>query len=265
MLIASRNNPTIKQIRALQQRKIRDQSGLFLIEGIRHVIEALETPERVESVVFAPDLLISPAGLDAIERARRHPQINLIEVTSSVFQSLAQKDNPAGVSAVVRQQWQSLDAVLSQDNALWVALVEVSDPGNLGTILRTCDAVGADGVILIGATVDPFHPTALRASMGAIFTNRLVRVDFDSFSQWKGRSGFTVIGAADNAPVDYRSIEYAAPLILLMGSERQGLSTAQKAVCDALVSIPMIGKGDSLNLSVATGVLLYEIFNHMRR
>src|SRR5207245_8395225 len=132
------------------------------------------------------------------------------------------------------------------------------NPGNLGAILRTCDAVGCAGIILLGDTTDPYHPAALRASMGAVFSQRLVRAQLDEFARWKREHGYIVVGTSVTAEQEYRQVSYPAPLVLLMGSERLGLSAEQQAVCDMLVRIPMVGTGDSLNLAVATRGVLYE-------
>jgi TrmH family RNA methyltransferase len=147
----------------------------------------------------------------------------------------------------------------------WVALVEPADPGNLGTILRTADAVGVAGVIVLGDATDPYDPAALRASMGAIFAVQLARASFDEFAAWKRACGVFLVGTSDQAPVDYQEVAYPQPLVLLMGSERQGLGPEQQALCDLMVRLPMRGRSDSLNLAVATGVMLYELLSQGRR
>jgi TrmH family RNA methyltransferase len=124
--------------------------------------------------------------------------------------------------------------------------------------------VGGAGLLLLGDSADPYDPGAVRASMGALFALRLARATFDEFAAWKRQRACTVVGTSDAAAQDYRAVAYRPPLVLLMGSERQGLSPDQQALCDAVVSIPMVGRSDSLNLAVATGVMLYEIFNQQR-
>lgn len=270
MPISSLNNPTIKHIRSLRQRKEREQSGLLFIEGIRLVVEAVQQGADIETLVIAPDLLTSPF---AQEIAQSHQQAGVawIEVTPAVFKSISTKEGPQGIGAVVRQRWESLAQVSlepeDEGNVSllgWVALDAVQDPGNLGTILRTSDAVGCAGVILLGHTTDPYDPAALRASMGAIFSQRLVRASFAEFAAWKRQHHASVVGTSDAAATEYQAVVYYPPLILLMGGERQGLSPEQQALCDVMVRIPMVGRSDSLNLAVATGVMLYEIFNQNR-
>ena len=135
---------------------------------------------------------------------------------------------------------------------------------SLAAILRTCDAVGGAGVILLGSTTDPYDPAAVRASMGAIFSQRLARTSFAELTAWCGRHSVAVVGTSPSAPLDYQAVAYQSPLVLLMGSEPRGLSSEQQALCDLTVNIPMVGHSDSLNLAVATGIMLYEVFNQRR-
>ena len=258
-MITSTANPAVKQIRALRDRKERERSGLCFVEGIRLVGEAVQIGADVEQLVVAPELLSSEFGRDLVEGGRAAGG-SVLEVSAAVFESLSRKEGPQGLGAVVRQRWLPLDAARAADGLCWVALDAVADPGNLGTILRTCDAVGAAGVILLGASSDPYDPAALRGSMGAVFSQRLVRAPFEHLVEWAHRQRCAIIGTSDGAAADLRAFPFPAPLVLLMGSEREGLSPAQQAACDAVVSIPMVGRSDSLNLAVATGVALYEIF-----
>ncbi len=262
MRITSSSNPRIKEIRALRQRKERAQSGLAFIEGIRIVADALHHPGTVRALIVAPDLLTSTYAQELVQQAA---DVESIEVSAEVFQSLSLKDGPQGIGAVIHQRWESLDAVrLTKNGFCWVALDAVQDPGNLGTILRTCDAVGCTGVMLLGHSTDPYDPTALRGSMGAVFSQRLVRASYDSFVTWKERHDYMIVGTSDAATDDYTKAPYRFPLVLLMGSERQGLAPALQDACDLTVSITMVGQSDSLNLAVATGVMLYELFNRRR-
>jgi TrmH family RNA methyltransferase len=261
-IITSRSNPTIKRIRALQARKERDEAHAFFVEGIRIVGEAVELQADLEILVVAPDLLTSGYGQALIQRVQAN-DIPALTVSADVFRSLSGKEGPQGLGAVVRQRWSCLEESDPCAGLCWVALERVADPGNLGTILRTADAVGAAGVILLGPSTDPYDPSALRAAMGAIFAQRLVRTSWDPFLAWAHTGSCLLVGAADSTGLDYRKVAYRRPPVLLMGSEREGLSTAQQAACDLLVRIPMVGRSDSLNLAVATGVLLYQIFDRL--
>lgn len=261
-MITSRNNPTIKAIRSLRQRRERNESGLFWLEGIRIVTEAVQLDAAIEYLVVAPELLTSAFASSLVTQARNTGR-PVIEVSGEVFTSLSTKDGPQGLGAVVRQRWYHLNDLASGD--LWVALSAISDPGNLGTILRTSDAVGASGVVLLDATTDPYDPATIRASMGAIFSQKIIRATWQALEDWEQRQHWTIVGAADSAPLDYQALHYSRPLILLMGSEREGLTPQQQQTCNALVSIPMLGRSDSLNLAVATSVILYEILNQKRK
>jgi TrmH family RNA methyltransferase len=263
-LISSKNNSQVKQIRKLRGRAERDQRGLFYVEGIRQVAEAIQLGAEIEAIVVAPELLRSEFALDLVERQIAGGNDSLI-VSADVFRTVSEREHPHGLSAVMRQRWQALDDIRLTKRSLWVGLDAVADPGNLGTILRTSDAVGADGVILIGKTTDPYDPAAVRASMGAIFSQRLVQASNDTLIDWAGQQAIQVVGTSPDGPLDYQNGRYAGPILLLMGSERHGLPPDLLEICNPLVHLPMAGRSDSLNLSVATGVMLYEIFNQRRR
>ncbi len=262
-MISSTSNPRIKQIRGLRQRKARSESGLFFVEGIRLVLEAVQLGAPLETLVVAPELLSSTRAQELVQ-AQQRAGVPTLEVTAEVFQSLSAREGPQGLGAVLQQRWETLDHVQPGNELGWVALDAVQDPGNLGTILRTSDAVGCAGVILLDHTTDPYDPAAVRASMGAIFAQRLVRASFAEFAVWKQRHTVMVVGTSGAALHDYQAVKYVPPLVLLMGSERLGLAAEQQAVCDLMVRIPMVGRSDSLNLAVATGVMLYEVFNQQR-
>ena len=186
-----------------------------------------------------------------------------------MFLRLSRAEEPQWIGAVVRQRWDTLPVAPSSPAATgglcWVALDQVHSPGNLGTILRTGDAVGASGLILIGDSVDPYDPACVRATMGAIFAQRLVRATPQEFASWKQGNDFRLVGTSPHAAHDYRAVSYPAQTVLFMGGEKKGLSDEQQRLCDDLVRIPMVGRSDSLNLAVATGVLLYEVFNQRRK
>ncbi|WP_218030956.1 TrmH family RNA methyltransferase [Dictyobacter aurantiacus] len=258
LIITSRNNPRIRLLRALLKRSERESSGLALIEGRHHVLEALQHPGLVRQLLAVPEALKGQRVWDLFEDYRRRGGSYLF-VSVDVLESFSFKFAHQGIAAVIEQRWESLEQVKLARGDYWLALEAIQDPGNLGTILRTCDATGCCGVLLLDHTTDPYDLAALRASRGAIFTRRLVRASFPSFVDWKRRHGYTVIGTSDAASAHYKLINYPEAAILLMGSERQGLSAEQQAACDLVVSIPMRGSSDSLNVSIAAAVVLYEI------
>ncbi len=258
-MITGKNNDTIKQIRALQQRKERERTGCFFIEGIRIVMEAIQQNASLEMIVVAPDLLSSQLAQDLVQNQKAQG-IHYLEVTAEVFKRISTKENPQGLGAIVRQRWEQLEECRPDEQLCWTALYKIQDPGNLGTIIRTSDAVGGAGIILLDNTVDPYDITAVRASMGALFSQKLLRTNFADFLAWKQKHQCMLVGTADHAAQEYRSVDYRQPLILLMGSEPAGLPDPYQQACDVMVKLPMVGRSDSLNLAVATGVVLYEIF-----
>lgn len=259
-MISSPGNPAIKRIRSLRTRKGREGTGLFFAEGIRIVAEAIELGAEIETLVVAPDLLTSGFARDLVQ-AQRARGTRVLEVTSRVFDSLSGKEGPQGIGAEIRMQLDALEAMRPAAGLCWIVLEQTADPGNLGTILRTADATGAAGIILLGPSIDPFDPAVVRASMGAVFSQRIARADLEGLERWKREHALLFVGTSDAAPHDYREAAYPFPLALLMGSERHGLSSEARAICDALVRIPMAGRSDSLNLAVATGVMLYELYD----
>ena len=252
-LIVSANNELVKRARSLRQKKRRLETGLFLVEGIHHIGQALDAGWDVESIFYAPDLLASKYAKELITRVseKAHP------VSREVANSLAEKDNPQGIVAVVRQR-QTLASSLAPSSPV-VALVSPQDPGNVGTILRTMDALGVDALFLLDGGVELYHPTLIRSSMGAIFWKRIAQASFEEFRAWAQTAGRQLIGASAHADVDYKSLVPQTPWALVLGSEQKGLSAEQVQACDVTVSLPMRGKVSSLNLAVAAGVLLYEL------
>lgn len=263
-MITSPSNPRVKAIRKLRDRKERQTTGLSYIEGLRLVIEAIQLNAGIESLLVAPELLTSEIGRQAVAQAARG-SIEVIDVSAPVFRSFALKDDPQGIAAVIHQRWQELGKVDILPGELWLALVEVADPGNLGTIMRTLEAVGGKGVILLDQSTDPYDVSTLRASMGAVFSLSLIKTDLNQFKSWTTARQIHVIGADDEAETDYHEFQFPDKMVIMMGSERQGFLPQHAAACDQLVRIPMAGRCDSLNLAVATSVILYEVFNQRRK
>jgi len=275
-IITSLSNPLVKQTRALHQKKARDESGLFLVEGIHHVGEVLEAAWDVEAILYAPDLLTSIFARDLISRHSsrfdytssahivpmpfRGPEPQ--PVSAQVMESLAGKENPQGIIAVVHQRQGKFSDLKSQSTG--VALVSPQDPGNVGTVLRTLDAVGGDTLFILDSppetrsSVELYHPTVIRSSMGTIFWKPVVRSSFEDFAQWAQKGGPQLIGTSAHGDVGYQTLVPKTPWVLVLGNEQKGLSHEQMKACDVTVSMPMKGRVSSLNLAVAAGVLLYQ-------
>lgn len=257
-IITSLTNPLIKQARALRQKKSRAETGLFLVEGIHHVGEAIAAGWDVESILYAPELLTSEFARDLVARITPKPQ----PVSAQVMESLADKENPQGILAIVHQR----TTRLADLKASWestrpmkcAALVSPQDPGNVGTILRTLDAVGADALFLLDGGVELFHPTVIRSSMGTIFWKPILQASFDEFVAWAQSGRYQLIGTSAHADVEYQTFVPDSPWVLVLGNEQKGLSAGQIKACHVTVSLPMKGRVSSLNLAVAAGVLLYQ-------
>jgi len=257
--ITSLTNPIIKNLRQLTLKKYRDRDGLFLAEGLKLILDAFDQGWEIDTLIFAKSSL----GNTSVERvaARAKAAGGLVITTSNkIISSITRRDNPQMVAGIFRQRWHQLDQLQPTASELYVALDRVRDPGNLGTIIRTCDAVGVRGLVLVGETTDPYSLECVRATMGSIFAVPLFRARQEAFLDWRRSFQGKMIGTHLQGAQDYRQIDYAqGPLLLLMGNEQQGLDEALAQNCDILARIPQQGGADSLNLAVATGVMLYEM------
>ena len=251
-VITSLNNPAVKAARALHLRKEREETGLFLVEGLKSVTEAVQLGR-------APRLLLYG------EAAEHHPLLREAAaaaaetalVSEGVLAKISRRDNPQAVLGVFEQSFAQLHDLDPAAARCWVALEAVRDPGNLGTIIRTADAAGCGAVILVGSCCDPFSVEAVRATMGSIFAVPLLKAAVTEFVAWVGGWPGSVVGTRLEATKDFRDASYAAPTLLVMGNEQAGLTNEVARACGVAVKIPMRGRADSLNLAVATGVMIY--------
>ena len=260
--VTSLANPVVKDIKALALKKRRDETNSFIAEGLKLVIDALDTGWKLSVLVIAKAATGGGQARQTMARAVASGAL-VLEASESVIASITRRENPQGVIGVFGQRWEALGALHPTKEDVYVALDRVRDPGNLGTIVRTADAVGAKGVILIGETTDPFSMEAVRASMGSIFNVPVFKTSEPDFLSF--RTGFKglLAGTHLKGSADYRSVDYrGSPVVLLMGNEQAGLPDSLAGACDRLIRIPQAGKADSLNLAVATGVALFEIRRH---
>ena len=258
-LISSSSNPLVKRIRALSERKHRRREGAFFVEGLQPVWQAVEAGATIETFVVAPELLLSePAQRMIAEQEARG--VRVARVARALFASLSEREGPTGLGAIVRAQTVKLDDLPVRPDAPLIVLHEVGNPGNLGTIIRTADAAGAGGIILLGDTTDPFAPAAVKASMGSLFAVPITHLaDPEQFFTWAAAHAIALVTTSARATTPHWSARYPRPVALLLGSEGTGLPAELLARGDLQVQIPMTGTARSLNLAVATGVLLYEI------
>jgi RNA methyltransferase, TrmH family len=261
--ITAFSNPLVKDVRALREKKGRRRQGMFIAEGLRILTEAREAG-RLPAILFyaagaSHPLLESLIG--EVEAAHG----DVIETNPDILHKLSGKENPQTVLGVYRAFDTALETLDRSAAPLWIVAQALRDPGNLGTILRTGDAVGAGGLILVDDCVDPFSTEAVRASMGALFTQRIAAAPWEAFVRWLRSGEAQLIGASLRAELDYQAPRYESPAFILVGNEAQGLPEAYEAECDLLVKMPMHGKADSLNAAVATAVMAYEVINQWRR
>ncbi|MCD1623811.1 TrmH family RNA methyltransferase [Citromicrobium bathyomarinum] len=256
--ITSYSNPTIKALRSLREKKHRQREQRFLAEGLRLLTDARESGRVPEVLVMASKRDPHPL-IDALERAVEAAGGDVIETTPDILSKITGKDNPQAVAGAFAEWDTSLDRIDRDAAPIWLVAQALRDPGNLGTMLRTADAVGAGGLILIDDCADPFGVEAVRASMGAIFTQNLARARWEDFLPWLRQGPGQLVAASLREAVPYRGAPYASPCFVMVGNESQGLPEAYETACDLRVTMPMRGRADSLNAAVAAAVLAYEV------
>ncbi len=260
--ITAFSNPLVKQARGLRDKKNRRREGLFLAEGLRILTEAREAGILPELLFF------SDSTHPLLERLIAETEAaggSAIETNADILHKISGKENPQTVIGVYRAPSTSLDLIDRDRSPLWIVAQALRDPGNIGTILRTGDAVGAGGLILIDDCADPYSVESVRASMGALFTQQIAAAPWEEFLPWLRKGGGQLVGTSLDTETDYQTVRYTKPAFILVGNEQAGLPDAYEAECDQLVKIPMLGKADSLNAAVATAVIAYELINQWRR
>ena len=263
--ITSPQNPLIKRVRALSQRKYREREGLCFVEGIRAVEEAVASDAPLERLLYAPDRLRSERALETL-RALEQKGIEITPVSGRVFDALSDREEGQGIGALVRTPSRTLDDIPLAPDALVICLVEPRDPGNLGAVIRTGDAAGASAIAVVGTSADPYDPKSTRASMGSLFALPVVFVPgLDAFVAWARRHGLRTVATSARAPHACFDADLAGPLALVLGPERGGLDARALGLCDESVRIPMQGRASSLNLAAAAAVLTYEAVRQRTR
>lgn len=257
-VITSLTNDRIKAIRALEMRKVRKDTGLFVAEGTSLLVTAREQGYVPETLVYQSGAANGGIARGLLAWALKEGA-EVLEVSEPVLGKLASKDNPQTILSVFKQRLTAPPETSLSQETTWLSLEDIRDPGNLGTIIRTADAAGVAGIILIGNCCDPFAPEAVRATMGSIFAVPLVKMERDAFLKfarfWQGDVVATHLAARD----DFRQTSYKGPELIVMGGEGPGLSDEISAACTRRVKIPMSGQLDSLNLAVATALMLYQV------
>jgi TrmH family RNA methyltransferase len=248
----------VKLLRSLCDKKARRAEGLFLAEGLRILAEARDSGRLPEIVAFSAEGARHPLAAEIIA-ATEAAGGDAIETSADILSKMSGKDNPQLLLAAYRQPDTALDRIDRSKADMWIVAQALRDPGNLGTILRTGDAVGAGGLILVDDCVDPFSVEAVRASMGALFTQDIAMARWDEFIAWLRAGDGQLVGTSLKASEDYLDAGYRRPSFLLIGNEQHGLPADYEAECDLLVKIPMAGRADSLNAAMATAVMAFAI------
>jgi TrmH family RNA methyltransferase len=252
------SNATVKLLRSLRDKKARRSEGLFLAEGLRILTEARDSGRLPEIIAFSADGAKHPLAAEIIA-ATEAAGGDAIETSPDILSKMSGKENPQMLLGAYRQPETRLEAIDRSKSPLWIVAQALRDPGNIGTILRTGDAVGAGGLILIDDSADPYSVEAVRASMGAIFTQAVATVRWSEFVPWLRGDEGQLVGTSLKATRDYLDAEYRQPCFLLIGNEQQGLPAEYEAECDLLVKIPMAGRADSLNAAMAMAVMAFAI------
>jgi TrmH family RNA methyltransferase len=252
------SNTTVKRLRSLRDKKARREEGLFLAEGLRIIAEARDSGRLPEIIAFSAEGAKHPLAAEIIAAAEAAGG-EAIETTADILAKMSGKDNPQMLLGAYKQPETSLSEIDRAAAPLWIVAQALRDTGNLGTILRTGDEVGAGGLILVYDSADPFSVEAVRASMGAVFTQAIATARWDEFIAWLREGAGQLVGTSLKATADYLDADYQAPCFLLIGNEQQGLPDDYAAACDLLVKIPMAGRADSLNAAVAAAVMAFQV------
>jgi TrmH family RNA methyltransferase len=263
-VVSSHRDPRFLTLRSLQTHQGRSRTGLYIIEGIRHLARAVEHRAAIESVFLDPSVLSNPFG-QKLARRLLQQGVPGIRLSSDLYRNLTLATEPQGIGAVLKQRWHPLEHLQQARNSVWLAVESIESPGNLGTIIRTAEAAGVNGILILGSNCDPFHPATVRATMGSLFSQKLVRCSVTEFNYWVRSKGVSVVASSPSGLMDFKSLAYRFPVALIVGSERHGLSDQLLGIADFAVRIPMHGGCDSLNAAVATGVLLFEISGQRRQ
>ena len=249
---------TLSRVRRLRLRSVRERTGLHFIEGFRAVLQALDAGIPIETFVYS-EILAQNAAVQKKVRLSKRAGTPVVRVSPEEFRRVSLTPHASGIGAIARQHWTPLEEADPRLGLSWVAVRVIRSPGNLGTLLRTAEAAGAGGIVLLGDAIDLFDPAVVRASMGGLFHLRLVRASLEAFASWTRARGCTIVGTSPHAESLHTTVPVDPPLVLLFGDERKGLSPAELAVCTHRARIPFVGRADSLNVAVASGVMLYEV------
>ena len=252
-VITSTHNPKIKSLLSLEKARERRKQGLFVVEGEKEIRMALEAGYRIGNLFYCEEI---------ISREKLEPLFTqdklLIPVTSEIFEKIAVRESTGGMVAVAEQKIHRLDNLRLGKNPLLIVVEAVEKPGNLGAILRTADPAGADGVIICDPQTDFYNPNVIRSSVGCVFHVSTASATSDEAIDWLHEKGIKIFSTYVTSSMPYHQVDFQEPCAIIMGTEATGLSEVWIKNADATVRIPMAGKNDSLNVSTATAVVVFE-------
>lgn len=256
--ITSAQNPQLKDALKLQDRRSRDESGLFLIEGYRELTRAVKGEVELQKLFVCPELFLGE-NEPALIRAIQARGTAVLYCTEPLFRKLSYRDRPDGLAAVGVQMRKGLSSLPQKTNPFFIVAEGIEKPGNLGSILRSADGVGADGVIVCDRCTDIYNPNVVRASVGTLFTLPVVEAEGTATHRWLKERGIQIVAATPAAKTVYTDTDLSGPVAIVVGTEQLGLSKLWMQTADLQVAIPMRGAADSLNVATAATLLLYEV------
>jgi TrmH family RNA methyltransferase len=261
-LITSLQNPKVKEVVKLRDRKTRDETGLFLIEGYRELKRAIDAGRKIQTLFYCPEFY-----LGSNEEALREQCGSAVQFkcTKEVFEKISYRDRPDGLLAAAPQQHLGLPDLKLKENPFLLIAESIEKPGNLGTILRSADAAGVDAVLVCDPTTDIHNPNVVRSSVGTLFTLPVLEVSAEETLAFLKKKGIAILAATPHAKQEFTEADLKVPLAIVVGTEQYGLSKPWMEKADIQVRIPMHGVADSLNVASATTILLYEVVRQRNR
>ena len=248
---------TVQKIK--RDRAYRDRYNLFFVEGVRNFVRLADNKFKFAVILYSEKLLTAPLARKLVRQLRRS-QVPTVKLTPEQYRQISNYPRASGIAAIAHQHWTDLDRIVPQQNLCWILLEQVNSSGNLGTLIRTSEAVGGGGFIFVGKSIDPFDSNVIRATMGALFEQKIIRTKYNTLRRWLDRDRYSVVGVSPDGRSNFHSFNFAERTVLLLGEEKRGLTKQQRELCRDFVRIPIAGKADSLNLAVAGSLLLYEVY-----
>ena len=262
-IITSENNPLIKEIKSLKLKKFREQKKLYFIEGIKFVEESLLSDEEINVLIISHSMVNDQKILELVQKAdQKDHSIKIYSVADNIFKNLSDTETPQGIIAVIKMKTYTLENIFDMDsnkNKLFIILDAVQDPGNMGTIFRTAEGAGVDGIFMSTNCVDIYNPKVLRSTMGSIFHIPVIETnDLSHTINFLKSRGIKIYASHLDATNNYYELNVSRNTAFIIGNEANGISEQTAALADCLIKIPMYGKAESLNASIAAGILMYE-------